>query len=150
MVEALVLGAAVQRPRALPQLVMTEPALAQIGRFPADPRKIAPGFGLYRANLFENDMARALGQAQGLVKVLTDAKGRPVAASAVGTGAAELAGVLALAMEQGVTIDALAGLPLPRPSLMSSLVALGENRMAGRTVSSWVRRRGALLRMLRR
>ena len=150
VVEALVLGTARRGHRVLPQLVMTEPALAQIGRFPADARKIAPGYGLYRANLFENDMARALGQAQGLVKVLADARGRPVAASAVGAGAAELAGVLALAMEQGVTIDALASLPLPRPSLMSSLVALGENRMAGRTVSSWARRRGAILRMLRR
>lgn len=149
VVEALVLGAPRRRPSVQPRLVMTEPALAQIGRLPTDPGKLAQGHGLHRANLAENELLRAQGRGGGLVKVLTDAKGRMVGASLVGPGAAEMAGVLALAMDQGMVLDGLAELCVPNPSLMASLVALGENRMATRTVSSWAKRRGALVRLLR-
>ncbi|MHA6297124.1 FAD-dependent oxidoreductase [Devosia sp. CAU 1758] len=149
VVEALAVGAPRHRPAAQPRLVLTEPALAEIGRLPADTGKLTPGHGLYRANLVENALLQARGQSGGLVKVLTDPKGRLVGASVVGPGAADMAGVLALAMDQGLALDALADLPVPHPSLMSSLAALGENRMAVRTVSSWAKRRGALARMLR-
>jgi pyruvate/2-oxoglutarate dehydrogenase complex dihydrolipoamide dehydrogenase (E3) component len=149
VVESLVLGVPRHRPAALPRLVLTEPALAQIGRLPADTSKLAPGHGLYRVNLAENALLRAQGRGGGLVKVLADPKGRLIGASVVGPGAADMAGVLALAMDQGVALDGLADLPIPYPSLMSSLVALGENRLAARTVSSWAKRRGALARILR-
>ncbi|MCP8884507.1 FAD-dependent oxidoreductase [Devosia sp. XJ19-1] len=149
VVDALVLGVPAHRPAAQPQLVLTEPALAQIGRFPADPGKLAAGHGIYRTSFAENGMAQALGKAAGLIKVLADAKGRVVAASLVGPGAAEMAAVLALAMDRDVPLEALADLPIPDPSLISSLVDLGETRLAGRTVSNWAKRRGALRRLLR-
>lgn len=149
VVEALVLGAPRHQPGAMPRLVLTEPALAQIGRLPEDTGKLSPGHALYRINLAENDLVRARSGAAGLIKVLANPKGRIVGASVVGDGAAELAGVLALAMDQGLALEALAELPLPHPSLMNSLVSLAENRLASRAVSSFARRRGALKRLLR-
>jgi pyruvate/2-oxoglutarate dehydrogenase complex dihydrolipoamide dehydrogenase (E3) component len=149
VVDTLVQGAPRHRPGALPCLVLCDPTLAQLGRLPETEGKLAPGHGIHRVSLAENDMVRAQGREGGLIKVVTNPKGQIVGASLVGHGAADLAGVLALAMDQGVTLDALADLPLPHPSLMTSLVALGENRLVGRSVSSFARRRGELKRLLR-
>jgi pyruvate/2-oxoglutarate dehydrogenase complex dihydrolipoamide dehydrogenase (E3) component len=149
VIDALVLGAPRHHPGAMPRLVLTEPALAQIGRLPEVPGRLSPGHALYRVNLAENDLVRARSGAAGLIKVVANPKGRIVGASIVGDGAAELAGVLALAMDQGLALEALAELPLPHPSLMNSLVSLAENRSASRAVSNFARRRGALKRLLR-
>ncbi|MBJ3786853.1 FAD-dependent oxidoreductase [Devosia sediminis] len=148
VVEALVAGRPRHRPAAPARLVLTEPPLAQIGRLPADTARLAPGHVIIRANLSENDMLSARGEAKGLIKVLADAKGRILGASVVGTGAADLAGVLALAMDRGIPVDALADIPLPHPSHFASVVALAENRMAERIVSPWEKRRGALRRLI--
>ena len=149
VVDALVQGAPRHRPGAMPRLVLCDPALAQIGKLPDNEGKLAPGHGIHRVSLAENDMARAQGRGAGLIKVVTNPKGQIIGASLVGPGAADLASVLALAMDQGVAMDALADLPLPHPSLMASLVALGENRLVGRHVSTFARRRGELKRLLR-
>ena len=116
---------------------------------PDDAARLASGHGIHRASLTENDMARAHGHNSGLIKVVTNAKGQILGASLVGPGAADLAGVLALAIDQGTALEALADMPLPHSSLMASLVALGENRLASRSVSSFARRRGAFKRLLR-
>jgi pyruvate/2-oxoglutarate dehydrogenase complex dihydrolipoamide dehydrogenase (E3) component len=150
VVDTLIQGAPRHRPGAMPRLVLCDPALAQLGRLPENEGKLASGHGIHRVNLAENDLVRAQGREGGLIKVVTNPKGQIVGASLVGPGAAELAGVLALAMDQGMPLDALADLPLPYPSLMASLAALGENRLASRSVSSFARRRGELKRLLRR
>ncbi len=149
VVDVLVQGAPRHRPGAMPRLVHSDPALAQIGKLPENESKLAAGHGIHRVNLAENEMALAQGREGGLIKVVTNPKGHIVGASLVGPGAAELAGVLALAMDQGMAMDALADLPLPHPSLMASLAALGENRLASRSVSSFAKRRGELKRLLR-
>jgi pyruvate/2-oxoglutarate dehydrogenase complex dihydrolipoamide dehydrogenase (E3) component len=149
VVDALVQGAPRHRPGAMPRLVLCDPPLAQVGRLPDNDAKLAQGHGIHRVNLAENAMARAQGRGAGLLKVVTNPKGRIIGASLVGPGAAELAGVLALAMDQGLPMEALADLPLPHPSLMASLAALGENRLANHSVSSFARSRGALRRLLR-
>lgn len=149
VVEALILGGPRGRQVDQPRLVGTEPALAQIGRFPANPAKLAPGHQILRANLAENDMARVRDQAAGLIKVLVDPKGRILSASVVGPGASDLAGVLSLFINGVQDLDDLARTPLPQPSFLSSLRDLGENQLAGRRVSSLVKYRGALKRLLR-
>lgn len=149
VVDALVQGSPRHRPGAMPRLVLCDPVLAQIGKLPDNDGKLAAGHSIHRVNLSENDLALAEGREGGLIKVVTNPRGQILGASLVGPGAAELAGVLALAMDQGVVADALAELPLPHPSLMASLVALGENRLASRSVSTFARRRGELKRLLR-
>jgi len=147
VVESLLLSP-LARVAPAPRLVMTEPALAQIGRSTAADRKLRPGTSVVRVNLAENDRARARGRGHGEIKVLADEDGRILGASAVGPEAGELAGVLALAMELGLPLSRLAGLCVPHPSFMGSLVALGENHVAQRPVSPWKRRQLALRRLL--
>ncbi len=149
VIETLVLGTSRHQPAHQPQLVQTEPALAQIGRWPSDSKPLAAGHAILRSGLMENGKARAAGQDRGLVKVLVNPKGQVMAASLAGPEAGELAGVLALAMEKGIPLAQLADLSLPHPSLLAILAALGENHSGAETVSSFARRIGALRRRLR-
>lgn len=146
VVEALVLGAPLKPLAHSPRLVMTEPALAEIGTLAT--RKAGAGQSLIRVSLVENAQARALGSAAGLVKVLTDSRGRISGASLVGPGAGEMAAMLALAMEQDIALAELSRLSLPHPSLMSSLAALAEMAAAARPVPAWARRWLAFRRLL--
>lgn len=114
-----------------PLMVMTEPALAQLG--PLDPAgPLRPGQQVLRTNLAENAAARANGPAHGLAKVVTDANGRVAAAGAVGPGAGEVMALLAIALPQGLRLDALARLALPQPSAAAALVDLADQSLAGR------------------
>ena len=149
VIEALVLGAARRRPGYEPRLVQTEPALAQIGRWPAETKKLAAGHAVLRAGLSDNVKALAEGRSRGLAKVLVNPKGQVVAASLVGPEAGELAGVLALAMDNHLPLSQLAALSAPHPSLLEMLVGLGENQSATETVSPFARRVGAARRWLR-
>lgn len=106
-----------------PRLVLTQPGLAEVGTTEASK---SANLQLYRENLAENEYALAQGNANGLIKVSATPKGRIVAASVVGSEAAELAAVLTLAMSKSMALSDLASLPLPQSSLMSSLVRLAS------------------------
>lgn len=130
-----------------PRLIMTDPALVEIGRLPRGSEQQKPGSGLFRASLAENEAAVAIGASRGLVKVSADAKGRITGASLVGPGASEMAALLTLAMEKGLGLEALADLSLPHPSLMTTISDLALNYLATRPVSVWTTRRRVLRRI---
>jgi pyruvate/2-oxoglutarate dehydrogenase complex dihydrolipoamide dehydrogenase (E3) component len=130
------------------RLVLTDPALAQIGNLPAEGAAPRGEHRLVRASFAENAEALARGYGEGFVKVLVAGNGQIVGASAVGPGAAEIIAVLALAMDQGIELHKLENLPLPEPSLLSIIVALSGNHRATRSVSVWTERRQALRRYL--
>ncbi len=144
VVEQLVMGAPANTLAPQPHLVMTDPPLAQIGRIAGRARKARAGGSLLRASLAENQQARASGMAEGLVKVELSTQGHVLGAALVGPGAAEMAAVLALAQQRAIPLHALAGLSLPDPNLLSSVVSLGEQAAALQPVSPWaIRWRGA-------
>lgn len=148
VVEQMILGAPVQRLAPQPHMVLTEPALAQIGRVSSRARSAKAGQHVLRANLAENAQARASGMAQGLAKVEIAPDGRIAGAGLVGPGAAEMAAVLAMAMDRDIPLQGLARLSLPDPSLLSSVVSLGEQALALHPVSIWTLRWRAMWGML--
>lgn len=148
VVEALVLGAPVEKPVSQPVLVPTEPALAQIGRPAALGGPARTGQKLLRTSLVENEQARAMGSAEGLAKVMTAADGKILAAGFVGPGAAEMAAFMTLAMAKNIALDRLARLSLPRPSLLAAVVALGEAAAAARPGPPGNRRLAAARQLL--
>jgi len=148
VVEQMILGAPATRLAPQPHLVQTEPPLAQIGRIASRSDKARPGQRLLRASLAEAEYARAINMAQGLAKVELAPDGRILGAGLVGPGAADMAGVLALAMEKDIALHDLARLSLPQPSSLSALIGLGEQAAALRTVSSWSKRWRAARQML--
>lgn len=148
VVESLLFGAPVQSPAQQPRLVMTDPPLAQIGGLSGQDGRLRAGQHVLRLSLAENDQARVLGAAWGLAKVSTLANGRIGGAGIVGPGAAEIAAVLALAMEKNVALAELSRLSLPHPSLLSSLAALADQADDLRPASPWSQRLRAIRRLL--
>lgn len=130
------------------RLVQTEPALAQIGQLETE-HSLRPGQTVLRSNLAENDAVRAIGGGTGTVRLITDARGGIGAAGAVGTGAGELMGVLALALSRGAVLADLARLALPQPSLAAALVDLADQHLTTRRPAGWAQRLPLLAKMTR-
>lgn len=149
VIDALVGGGATATPIA-PRLVQTRPSLAQIGPMLEKDDKARPGTQILRANLAENDMLAARGFDGGLIKLVTRPDGRILRGAVVGPGAAELAGAIALAMHRQIGLSGLASLPLPRPSLWSSLQELAEGNTPARPPSALLRLRRTFASLLPR
>jgi pyruvate/2-oxoglutarate dehydrogenase complex dihydrolipoamide dehydrogenase (E3) component len=134
-------------PLRVPLHVATAPALAQIG-IAETGTPLRRGQVVLRAGFAENDAARAQGQATGAAKLIVGRNGAILGGSVVGAGAGEVIALIAMAMDRGMTVDALAALALPEPSLAAVLVDLGRQFRAQRPLSAWSRRSGALRRLL--
>ncbi len=148
VIENLFLGAPLEKLAPQPHLVLTEPALAQIGGVVKRAKAAQSGQRLLRVNMVENEQARALAVPQGVAKVHLASDGSVIGAGLVGPGAAEMGAVLALLMEKGIPLHDLARLSLPDPNLLSSLVALGEQAAALRSISPLAMRWRAAKRAL--
>lgn len=100
----------------IPRVTFTDPELAQAGLTEAEARK-AHGSALevLRWDFAGNDRAIAEGDTLGHIKVMV-ARGRPVGATIVGTGAGEQIGTWALALSAGLRIGAVAGMVAPYPT----------------------------------
>jgi pyruvate/2-oxoglutarate dehydrogenase complex dihydrolipoamide dehydrogenase (E3) component len=122
-----------------PALVQTGPALAQLGQLESG-RPLRPGEIVLRANLAENDAARATGHTHGAIKLIVDQKGVLRGAGAVGPGASETMALLALAASRGLKLSDLAGLALPEPSIAAALTELASQFLALQPATNWVRR----------
>jgi pyruvate/2-oxoglutarate dehydrogenase complex dihydrolipoamide dehydrogenase (E3) component len=132
---------------ALPAQLATQPAMAQIGSF-GTAESLKAGQTILRANLGENEAARAIGLAQGSAKILIDRNGMILAGAMVGEGAGEVIASLALAIQKGVTAGELASLPLTGTSALAILVDLGNQFASHQRVSDWSKRRASLHRFL--
>ena len=135
-------------PQRLTRLVATQPALAQVGLLDAA-RPLRSGQTVLRANLAETDAARALGQPQGAVRLVSSGNGSIVAAGAVGPGAGEIIALVALAMQCGLSLGDLGRLTLPQPSIAAALVDLAGQHLAQQKPTGWTRRLPAIGRLLR-
>ncbi|MFQ5785307.1 MAG: dihydrolipoyl dehydrogenase family protein [Alphaproteobacteria bacterium] len=102
--------------RALPWVTFTDPELAQVGLTEATAREAAGDIRVLRWPFAENDRARAERETDGLVKVVTTARGRILGAGIVGPGAGELIQPWELAIRSKLKIGALAGLIVPYPT----------------------------------
>jgi pyruvate/2-oxoglutarate dehydrogenase complex dihydrolipoamide dehydrogenase (E3) component len=100
---------------ALPRVTYTDPEIAQIGPTEAELRSAGhERLTVLRWPLAENDRLVAEGRAEGLVKLVANAKGRLLGASLVGAGAGNMAGMFAMMI--GRHLSGLAGAVLPYPT----------------------------------
>lgn len=149
-IETALTGVPLRMPGLSPILVQTEPALAQIGSMPVADRPARTGQRIIRFNPAENDAARIRDAVAGMVKVALNGKAGIDGAVIVGAGAGETAGVLALAMDRGMTLADLAGLSLPHPSLLEMIPALARSAEVQKPLSPMRRRVGKLRALLPR
>ncbi|OIO69143.1 MAG: dihydrolipoamide dehydrogenase [Zetaproteobacteria bacterium CG12_big_fil_rev_8_21_14_0_65_55_1124] len=102
---------------AVPWVTYTDPELAHVGMSEADAEKAGKEIRVLRWGFAENDRAQAERRTEGLVKVVTDMKGRILGASIVGLHAGELLQPWVLAISQKMKIGAMAGMISPYPTL---------------------------------
>jgi len=102
---------------AVPWVTYTDPELAHVGMTEADAEKTGKQVRILRWGFAENDRAQAERRTEGLVKVVTDKKGRILGASIVGLHAGELIQPWVLAISQKMKIGAMAGMIAPYPTL---------------------------------
>ncbi len=136
-------------PLRVPLMVMTEPALAQVGRMEAETGKaLRPGQLVLRASLAETHAARAAGQEAGTAKLVVDRGGTVLGGGVVGLGAGEIAAILALAVARRLHAGDLGMLMLPEPSPAAVLARLASQYRAQTPPGAWTGRRMALRRLL--
>jgi len=102
----------------VPWVTYTDPELAQAGLVETQAReKFGDAINVLKWPFAENDRARAERETEGLIKVVTTAKGKILGAGIVGPRAGELIAPWVLAMEQGLKIGAMASTIAAYPTL---------------------------------
>lgn len=134
---------------ALPRVTYTDPEIAQIGPTEAELRAAGrPDLAITRWPLAENDRLVAEGRAEGLVKLVADAKGRLLGASLVGPGVGNMAGMFALMIGQRMKLSALAGAVLPYPTAQEAGKRAASDFYTPKLLSAPVKRAVGLLKRL--
>ncbi len=101
----------------VPWVTFTDPELACVGLGEEEARRRSGRIRIYRWPYCENDRAHAERTTAGLVKVVTDARGRVKGAGVVGEQAGELIQMWSLAVSQGLDIKAMTQWISPYPTL---------------------------------
>jgi pyruvate/2-oxoglutarate dehydrogenase complex dihydrolipoamide dehydrogenase (E3) component len=111
----------------IPWVTFTDPEIAHVGLTEAAARHRYGRVRVYRWPCHENDRAQAERATAGLVKVVTDGRGRIRGASIVGEQAGELIQMWSLAISQGLDIKAMTQWISPYPTLseINKRVAFG-------------------------
>jgi pyruvate/2-oxoglutarate dehydrogenase complex dihydrolipoamide dehydrogenase (E3) component len=101
---------------AVPAVTGTDPELAQVGMNEEEARAHSGIIRVLRSSYRENDRAQATGATSGHIKIITDRRGDILGVTIVGAGAAENIAAWALAINQKLNINALAGVIVPYPT----------------------------------
>ncbi|MEM1377372.1 MAG: FAD-dependent oxidoreductase [Pseudomonadota bacterium] len=101
----------------IPWATYTEPELAHVGWDEKMAREKAGDITVLRWPYAENDRAMAERKTEGLVKVITNKKGKILGASIAGAGAGEMINVFALAVSKKMKVQDLRGFIAPYPTM---------------------------------
>ena len=99
----------------IPWATYTDPELAHVGMSEADALKSGIKYRILRWPFAENDRAQTAHKTEGLVKVVTDKRGRILGATIAGHGAGEQISLWALALTHKMTVRDLASTVFPYP-----------------------------------
>lgn len=100
----------------IPWVTYTDPELAHVGETEASAAEKKIDFRVLRWPYAENDRAQAERLTDGLIKVITDKRGRIIGASIVGAQAGEIIQMWGLAIAQKMKISAMTGFVSPYPT----------------------------------
>ncbi|MCV0395729.1 MAG: FAD-dependent oxidoreductase [Rhizobiaceae bacterium] len=103
--------------RVIPWATFTDPELATIGLSEDEARKKHGRVSILRWPYAENDRAQAERKTEGLIKIVTDRKGRILGAGIVGANAAEMINLWALAVAKNMTVRDVTGYVAPYPTM---------------------------------
>lgn len=101
----------------IPWATYTDPELAHVGMTEKDAREAVGTINVLRWPYAENDRAQAERKTNGLVKMITNKKGKILGVSIVGAGAGEMINFWALALSKSMTVKDIAGYIPPYPTM---------------------------------
>lgn len=101
----------------VPRVTFTDPEIAHVGMTEAEARGSHKRLRILRWPYAENDRAQAEHATEGLIKIVTDRKGRILGASIVGANAGEMIHFWALAVAKGMGVRDIAAYVAPYPTL---------------------------------
>ena len=128
------------RPDIMPWVTFTDPELAQAGLSEADARRRHGDVRVLKASFAESDRAQAERVTEGMIKVITDRRGRILGAGIVGASAGELIQPWSLAISQGLNIRAMADTVVAYPTLAEMSRKVAVSYYAGYPAKPWIRR----------
>ncbi|MDR3472893.1 MAG: NAD(P)/FAD-dependent oxidoreductase [Devosia sp.] len=135
-------------PYSVPYAIFTDPEIAEVGVTEPEAKRGRKDYRVHRFSFTENDRARAERRTHGLVKVVTNGRGRLLGAGIVGTGAAEMIALFGFAIGNGLSIRHFGNFVAPYPTLSEVLHGLAEQAARAELDSALTRRLLALRRVL--
>ncbi len=113
--------------RVVPWVTYTNPPLAHVGQTEEELREAGVDYKVGRMQFKEVERAIAQDETEGLVKVLVDAQGKILGGHILGFRADDLLAPLVVAMQAGLSVQALAATILPYPTLSEGVRRAAEN-----------------------
>ena len=101
----------------IPWATYTDPALAQVGLSEAEARDAHKTIRVLRWPYGENDRAIAERKTTGLIKIVTDKKGRILGVTIAGHDAGEMINIWSLAVSRKMSVKDIAGYVAPYPTM---------------------------------
>lgn len=115
---------------AVPWVTFTEPELARVGLTEAEAReRLGSGVGVWRREIGAVDRVIADGGPPGLVKIVTDRKGRVVGGHILAANAGDMIGELTIAHKHGLTVGELGAVIHPYPTTAEAIKQASEGRL---------------------
>lgn len=102
---------------AIPRVTFTDPEFAHVGLSEAEARAARRRIRILRWPYAENDRAQAERRTEGLIKLVTDHRGRVLGVSILGDAAGEQIAFWCLVVAKGMRVHDVAGLVLPYPTM---------------------------------
>jgi pyruvate/2-oxoglutarate dehydrogenase complex dihydrolipoamide dehydrogenase (E3) component len=133
---------------AIPRVTYCDPEIASVGLSENAALAAGQSVQILRWPFAENDRAQAEGAVEGLVKLVTDRKGRILGATLVGKKAGELLMPWVIAVQKKWTVQDMAGLVCPYPTLSEVSKRAALTHFAPLAAKPWIRRILGFLRRL--
>ncbi|MCI5077738.1 FAD-dependent oxidoreductase [Oricola sp.] len=130
----------------IPWATYTDPELAQVGLSEEAARERHGDVKVFRWPYADNDRARAERKTDGLVKLVTDRKGRVLGAGIAGAGAGEMINLFALAVARKMKASDIRSYIPPYPTMAEMAKRAATAYSAPATQNPWVRRLVVFLR----
>jgi len=124
---------------AVPWSTYTDPEVATVGLLEAKAREAEPEVWAFRVEYSELIRAKIDGRDEGFAKVLVTPSGRILGATIVGYAASEVLQEIVAAMENGLSMAALAATTHPFPSYTLLVESLADRYRKAREEGSFVR-----------
>lgn len=133
---------------AIPRVTYCDPEIASVGMSEKDAIATGQSIQVLRWPFSENDRAQAQLAVEGLVKLVTDKKGRILGATLVGKNAGDLVMPWVIAVQKKWSVQDMAGFVFPYPTLSEVSKRAAITHFAPLAGKPWIRRILGFLRRL--